>query len=325
MPILSQRVVVFRFAGGLAILAGVAALALSPLVGQKVFDYLWGVEPLALIGAVIVSVGLSAVTVSYLLADLMRKKGLQADGAHEAGRGWAEITKQYFELFHHDLGRPLARIFANGRELRASLAASRQPIENGFATLLDEIDRQTPSFRLMLSNIQVLVQLAGPRQPASLDPVEPSEVVRRIVGRYARVADQVDKEVTWWAEPTEFGIIASDSAVIEHIVTNLLDNAVRFATEHVEVRLSRNASHFFIRVWDDGPGMASQYLPHIFDRGWTPELAKGEEKVSSGLGLFIARTLADRLGGDLIVESTASPDSDHHCSFLLSLPLREPE
>ncbi len=236
MPILSQRVVVFRFAGGLAILAGVAALALSPLVGQKVFDYLWGVEPLALIGAVIVSVGLSAVTVSYLLADLMRKKGLQADGEHEAGRGWAEITKQYFELFHHDLGRPLARIFANGRELRASLAASRQPIENGFATLLDEIDRQTPSFRLMLSNIQVLVQLAGPRQPASLDPVEPSEVVRRIVGRYARVADQVDKEVTWWAEPTEFGIIASDSAVIEHIVTNTTPYASRLSTSRSDCR-----------------------------------------------------------------------------------------
>ena len=61
---------------------------------------------------------------------------------------------------------------------------------------------------------------------------------------------------------------------------------------------------------------------HLFDRGWTPEVARREEKVSSGLGLFIARTLARRFAGDLTIESVAGPDPDHHTEFLLSLPLR---
>ena len=53
-------------------------------------------------------------------------------------------------------------------------------------------------------------------------------------------------------------------------------------------------------------------------------MAKREEKTSSGLGLYIARTLARRSGGDVTVESTPEPDKGHHTSFLLSLPLHDP-
>jgi signal transduction histidine kinase len=177
----------------------------------------------------------------------------------------------------------------------------------------------------MMSNIQVLVQLEAPGPSPQLQPVEPSELVRKIVDRYSLAPGETRKEITWWSEPAEFGIVYSDSSALEHIVTNLVDNSVRFATERIEIRLTKNPTHFFIRVWDDGPGIAPHYLPHIFDRGWTPEVARREEKTSSGLGLFIARTLAKRYGGELTVDSVAEPDLEHHTSFLLTLPLAGPE
>ena len=157
--------------------------------------------------------------------------------------------------------------------------------------------------------------------PVRKDPVEPAEVIRKIVDRYLAVATESNKDVTWWSEPSEFGIVYSDSSVIEHIVVNLLDNAVRYAASQVEVKLSKNPSHFFIRVWDDGPGIAAAYVPHVFDHGWTPEVARREEKTSSGLGLFIARTLAKSSGGDITIETVAAPADEHHTAFLLGLPL----
>ena len=128
--------------------------------------------------------------------------------------------------------------------------------------------------------------------------------------------------MTWWAEPTDFGMVSSDSHSIEHIVANLADNAVNHATGQVEISLSRDDSCFYVTVWDDGPGIATHYQEYLFDRGWTPEVGRREEKTSSGLGLFIARTLARRGGGDLTVESVADPDPDHHTSFVLALPLK---
>jgi signal transduction histidine kinase len=84
--------------------------------------------------------------------------------------------------------------------------------------------------------------------------------------------------------------------------------------------LTKNPTHFFVRVWDDGPGIGNQYVQHLFDRGWTPEVVRREEKSSSGLGLFIARSLARQAGGDLTVETDSNLEGDHHTAFLLSLP-----
>ena len=247
---------------------------------------------------------------------------MDADGDSIAER-WAQVTQQYFDLFDHDLGRPLRRISGKERELRAILQASEKAADPNVEALLDEIEIQTPNFRLMMSNIQVLVQLESPNGSIRCQPVEPSEVVRKIVDRYTTVAEQANKEITWWCEPSEFGLVYSDGSAIEHIVTNLVDNAVRFATSHIEVKLTRNPSHFFVRVWDDGPGIAPQYVRHVFDHGWTPEMARREEKSSSGLGLFIVQTLAKRWQGDVTLESVFGPGPDHHTAFLLGLPMGE--
>ncbi len=305
--------------------AGVVNLIIAPFIGGSVFTKLWGVEPLAYIGAVLVMGGLGIITLSWLIPGTMGRRGGHTGTDEEVLRRWSQVTQQYFELFDHDLGRPLRRILGKEREVRAVLQASGPAVEPVVAELLHEVETQAPSFRLMLSNIYVLVQLEAPDSPPRLQPVEPSEVVRKVVDRYTPIAVESQKEITWWAEPAEFGIVYSDGSAIEHIVTNQVDNAVRFATAHVEIRITRNPSHFFIRVWDDGTGISTQYTYHIFDRGWTPEVARREEKTSSGLGLFIARALARRHGGDLTVESVAAPDSDHHTAFLLSLPLGEPE
>ena len=116
-------------------------------------------------------------------------------------------------------------------------------------------------------------------------------------------------------------MVVSNSHAIEHIVANLIDNAVTHAGSHVEVSLTRDDTTFYVQVWDDGPGIPRHYLEFLFERGWTPEVGRREEKTSSGLGLFIARTLARHSGGELTVDSLTAPDEGHHTSFLLALPL----
>lgn len=309
-----------KILGGVIAIAGIVCVALTPFIGESVFEPLWAVEPLSYIGILLLVAGLGIATSVYVGLEISRRGSGHGMNGKNPGPSWSETTLQYFQLFDHDLGRPLRRIAGKERELRAVMEAAPGVVDTGVKDLLDEIERQTPNFRLMMSNIQILIQLESPASESESQPVEPAEVVRRISDRYSAVASEAGKEITWWSEPAEFGLVYANTSAIEHIVTNLVDNAVRFAGTHVEVKLTMNPSHFFVRVWDDGPGIRQQYVQHLFDRGWTPEVVRREEKSSSGLGLFIARSLARQSGGDLTVESDDRADGDHHTAFLLSLP-----
>jgi len=308
-----------KISGGVIALGGVLCLILAPLIGDNLSDSLWVLEPLTYLGGALLIAGLGVAVASYAGAE-RQSRSLNGSNGHQVGNSWSETTLQYFQLFDHDLGRPLRRIAGKERELRAVMQALPETADAGVIDLLDEIERQTPNFRLMMSNIQVLIQLESPDYDEELQPVEPTEVIRRIADLYTAVATEAGKEITWWSEPSELGLVYANSSAIEHIVTNLVDNAVRYAGTHVEVKLTKNPTHFFVRVWDDGPGIGQQYVQHLFDRGWTPEVVRREEKTSSGLGLFIARSLARQCGGDLTVETNDNADSDHHTVFLLSLP-----
>lgn len=312
---------VSRLLGSVVLALGTAGLILAPFVGEAMFARIWGIEPLTYVGASLVILGLAVTTLSYFVSELLRSRRQAADEETRFAERWTQVTQQYFDLFNHDLGRPLRRILGKEREIREQLQAMGMEVPTSVRELLDEIEEQTPSFRLMMSNMQVLIELETPITGASLHAVEPAEVVRRIVDRYGLVAADASKQIVWWSEPTDFGIVYSDSSAIEHIVTNLVDNTVRYAESFAEIGLTRDESNFHIRVWDDGPGIASRYLPYLFDRGWTPEVARHEERTTSGLGLFIARTLAKRYGGDLTVESMTHPDPDHHTCFVVTLPL----
>ena len=312
--------------GLLVLAAAVACFVLAPVIGEALFASMWGIEPLTYIGAALLAMGLVILLLAFALPQVMRKDG---EESQSETKDWSSVTQQYFELFDHDLGRPLRRILGKERELRAYLRASENGANNDanhdeIIELLDEIEMQAPNFRLMMSNIRVLIQLEAPDASFEPQPVEVSEVVRRIIDRYNPVAAEASKSITWWADPPDFGIVYSDSAAIEHIVTNLVDNAIRFARAQVEVGLTREDSRFSIHVWDDGAGVASHYRPHVFDRGWTPAVARREEKTSSGLGLYIAHTLSTRYGGDLTIESATesatSTGPDDQTAFVLTLP-----
>ena len=309
-----------KISGGVVALAGVILLILAPFLGKNFFDLLWAVEPFTYLGGILLVAGLGVTVATYSGAERFIKNSDHELNGPNGKQSWSETTLQYFQLFDHDLGRPLRRIAGKERELRAVMQANPGTADAGVIDLLDEIERQTPNFRLMMSNIQVLIQLESPESEEEVQPVEPNEVIRRITDRYTPVAAEAGKEITWWSEPSELGLVYANTNAIEHIVTNLVDNSVRYAETHVEVKLTKNPTHFFVRVWDDGPGIGAQYVPHLFDRGWTPEVVRREEKSSSGLGLFIARSLARQSGGDLTVESDDSTDGEHHTTFLLSLP-----
>jgi signal transduction histidine kinase len=149
----------------------------------------------------------------------------------------------------------------------------------------------------------------------SFGDVDVGELVREVVGTTTVGQDEV--RVTADVSPS-LPPLRADRKRLRQVLQNLLDNAVKYSSAGGEVRVRTYASNGAVRVdvSDDGPGIPYDDQRLIFEK--FGRSSGSESKPGTGLGLFIARSIAEAHGGTLDVESTpARPGS----TFVLELPI----
>jgi two-component system sensor histidine kinase MprB len=185
----------------------------------------------------------------------------------------------------HELRTPLTSLRTNASVLRrfAELAPDDR------ARLLDDVDGEA---RELTHLIDELVELATRRYEAEEPaPVELGEIVERAA---ARVRNRSGRAITVETDATA---LTGQAKALERAVSNLLENAVKFAPEgaiDVVVRDGR------VQVLDRGPGIGDEDAARVFDRFHRADAARGLP--GSGLGLAIVREIALAHGGSVFAE-----------------------
>jgi PAS domain S-box-containing protein len=114
--------------------------------------------------------------------------------------------------------------------------------------------------------------------------------------------------------------VAGDPVRLQQVVWNLLSNAIKFTPRggRVQVKLERVNSHVEISVSDTGSGIASEFLPHVFDRFRQADQQTTRQYGGMGLGLSIVRHIVELHGGTVRAESAGA---DRGSSFTVMLPV----
>jgi signal transduction histidine kinase len=109
--------------------------------------------------------------------------------------------------------------------------------------------------------------------------------------------------------------VEADPDRLERIIVNLLANALKYAPgpSPVHLRASPRGGEVLISVRDEGPGIAPEDLPHIFERFYRSDSVRGVDGL--GLGLYICRKLVDAHGGRIWVESSRGGGSEFHVAL----------
>ena len=108
-----------------------------------------------------------------------------------------------------------------------------------------------------------------------------------------------------------------DIRLIQRMIANLLDNAIKYTTAGGRVEVSVHADSdqkVVIRVKDPGIGISQDNLPHIFERFYRCDPSRSQS--GTGLGLSFSKTVARAHGGDITVTSTPNQGS----TFIVTLP-----
>jgi signal transduction histidine kinase len=144
------------------------------------------------------------------------------------------------------------------------------------------------------------------------EPTDVGQLAREVASEFTPAAVRHRSDVTLDLRPDPIEL-ECDPERVAQVLRILLDNALRHTPPGTGVRVSadRSNGHVRLQVSDQGQGIKRQNMPHIFE----PFFTSNEEAQGAGLGLAIARELADRMHGRLSVRSVPG-----QTTFSLDLP-----
>ncbi len=214
----------------------------------------------------------------------------------------------------HDLRTPLASILG-------SATALRQLGENMTADdrddLLAAIEEEAGRLNLFVGNLLAMTRLETGNIDIKSDHVDCAERARAALERARR--NFPDTQFSVFIDDT-LGNVRGDAVLLEQVIFNLIDNAIKFSGNNnpVILKLIKNGHHLRLAIEDEGPGIAPHDLDKIFDKFYRGTHSKRNTS-GFGLGLTIGRGVVTAMGGTLHAES---PIRDGHgARFVLELPL----
>lgn len=231
------------------------------------------------------------------LGQAVRRDRLVAQAAEvEIARRSDELKSALVDSVSHDLRTPLSSIRAAAGSL-ADPALDLQPEDRRAAARA--IDAEAERLNRMVGNLLDMSRIQGGALVADLEVI-PLDVVLRPAVERARVATG-----DHWIEldlPDDMLNVRADAALLDRVVSNLIENAVNHAGPGAPIRVRGEAGAedtVAIVVEDGGPGVPAQALARIFDRfrPGTPTV-KGERR-GFGLGLAIVDGFARAMGGSV--------------------------
>jgi len=209
------------------------------------------------------------------------------------------------------LRQPISRIVANAESIRSRLAG---PLADDYADYASEIAAAGQHLLGLLDDLADLEIVESEDFTTAPDHVDLADIARQAAGILGVRAKEKAIKIDAPKHGEHLGAIAEYRRVLQ-VLLNLLGNAIRYAPEGSQVwlRLEEVGGRANVTVADQGPGLDEEQCKTVFNK--FERLGRSGDG-GSGLGLYISRTLARAMGGELSVESAPGQGA----RFVLSLP-----
>jgi signal transduction histidine kinase len=219
--------------------------------------------------------------------------------------------KEINDNIAHDLRSPLARIRGIA-EMSLLKEKSTDAYRDMAASTIEECDTLISMINTMLDITEAEAGVNG----VQLEEFELVELIREACELFRPIAEE--KQIKLKTSLPESLTMMSDRKKMQRIVTNLLENAIKYTAEGGMVAVSAAAQDEEVRIdFDDtGVGISENDLPHIFERFYRCDRSRSQGGV--GLGLSLVKAYTESINGTIHVESTLNQCSRFTLRFINS-------
>jgi signal transduction histidine kinase len=203
----------------------------------------------------------------------------------------------------HDLRTPLATIQGY---IETILIKADSLSEDERKKYMQTIFNSTERLKNLVSELFELSKLEAKETKPKPEPFSLAELVQDIQQKNTVIAEQKNIELKI-EFPYDLPMVYADIGMMERVVQNLLDNAIKFTSENGEVliRLSPESDNILVEIKDTGYGISEEELPHIFDRYQRNQRSVQKENEGLGLGLAIVKRIMEVHNMKINVQSSA--------------------
>lgn len=234
------------------------------------------------------------------LRDITEQKAGEAElvDARDKAIAGEKSRSEFLATMSHEIRTPLNGLLGNLSLLRDTTLTGKQD------TYMRNMET---SGRLLLSHVSDVLDITrydSGKVSVNLEPMNVSDLLQDIIDSQSGMASTQETTLDWgWDGPAQHWI-TSDSDRLQHVLMNLIGNAVKFTKRgRVSVTVSWHSDEMTFEIEDTGAGIPEDLQDRIFDDFVTGNAAYDREVGGTGLGLSIARRFVDVLGGEILVAS----------------------
>ena len=227
------------------------------------------------------------------------------------------MRRDFVANVSHELRTPVTAI----RSAAETLQTGRPEDPAMLELFLGIIERNAARLQDLVEDVLDLSRIESRELELSFESLELGALYGQVLSLFSERADRKGIELVNAGAGAR---VRGDRRALEHVLTNLVDNAVKYCGKGARVRLvaEEKGGQVTLSVADDGPGIEARHLPRIFERFYRVDAGRSRELGGTGLGLSIVKHLVEAQGGNVHVDSR--PGQGTTFSFTLQRGEREP-
>ena len=224
--------------------------------------------------------------------------------------------RQFTADASHELRTPLAIMQAE-----ATLALSKERTEDEYKKSLETISQESTYMSSVIGKLLFLARSDAGKEQFNFEDVDLKDLITGLSTNVEALAS--DKGIKFTVDAQENLVVSGDKVKLRQLFINILENAVRYtpADGNISVSLVRKDGGALAIISDTGIGIPPENLPHIFERFYRVDKARSRVDGGVGLGMAIAKYIADSHKGKITVESEVGKGT----IFNVTIPLKKPE
>lgn len=227
------------------------------------------------------------------------------------------LKSEFLANVSHELRTPLGHIKGCATSLLRRDAHFDAETQREFLSIIsEECDR----LRRLIDELLDTSQLEAGVLRLQYDTVRLPELIANVVARAPRLSGWTPRHRLVVRVPETLPPVAADPRRIDHVLTNLLENAIKYSPRGGTITLAASVAQrqIAVEVRDEGIGIPEEELPRIFERFYCVPQAQNRRPLGTGLGLYICRGIVEAHGGTI----QATSNQGRGTTICFTLPLR---